>query len=74
MTGGFCYLLSAISFELPGKNDGVMATETVCPIRNGIGVSPETWMRTGKRWGRRTQSMVGLTEGNNSVLELPDPS
>jgi len=36
------YLLSAISFELAGENEGVIATETVCPIRNGTGVSPDT--------------------------------
>jgi hypothetical protein len=31
-------------------------------------------MRTGKRCGSRTQSMVWLTEGNKAVVLLPEPS
>src|ERR1700730_13546818 len=41
-----------------GSNSRVIAAETVWPIRNGTGGCPKTWMRTGKRCGRRTQSTV----------------
>ena len=43
-------------------------------MRKGIGVGPATCIRTGKRCGRRTQSMVWSTAGNKAVLVLPAPS
>ena len=40
----------------------------VWPIRRGIGGLPVILMRTGKRWGSRTQSTVWLTAASKPVF------